>query len=188
VAFLEAYFDESLNHNDSRTVVVAGFVSSIDTWAAFAEAWKLNVLERFGIPYFRMKDFRNGNSRIFRHLSGEDRIHLLAQVVGLTAKVASFGVGCVVNEAEYNTITSPEYRGRHGSAFTSCFATCIGLIGRVLADHTKDVHRLSVFLEEGHVNTDQAVQMLQGYKDFQNAQDQLDEEVLFGGMKKIFWS
>lgn len=181
VAFLEAYFDESLKREGKRVVVVAGFVSSIDVWASFANEWNVSVLERFGIPYFRMKDFRNAQSRIFRHLSKEERTHLLANVAHLAAEAASFGVVCRTDEDEYNAATTSEYRSRNGTAFTTCFTKCIAMIGHLLSKHTDEIHKLSVFLEEGHANADQALQMLDGYKQFQTAQDEFDENLLFGG-------
>ncbi|MDO8531788.1 MAG: DUF3800 domain-containing protein [Dehalococcoidia bacterium] len=53
---LSAYFDESGTHNDSKTVTVAGYLSTQSLWSAFDPEWR-RILSCFGLTKFHMTDF-----------------------------------------------------------------------------------------------------------------------------------
>jgi hypothetical protein len=55
---LTAYLDESGIHDDSDSVVVAGFLSTPSRWVDFSEKWQM-ALNDFGLDLFHMTHFAN---------------------------------------------------------------------------------------------------------------------------------
>lgn len=53
---LTAYFDESGTNPYDPALVIAGFVSDEERWAAFSEKWA-TALSEWGVPFWHMADF-----------------------------------------------------------------------------------------------------------------------------------
>src|ERR1035441_502417 len=84
VALFEIYCDESESESDS-SVTIAGWAADINRLATLSIEWK-NVLAQYQVSFFHTKTFKNRQSRMYRHLSKQDRQGLL------DALLESFGV------------------------------------------------------------------------------------------------
>jgi len=157
VAFLECYFDESIGSRGD--LIIAGYASSIDRWASFATEWK-ECLEEYKVPYFHMTKLKSQQSRIFRHLSWEQRQKFFTKLLWLIYRHAMFGVSCRISPKDYENVTTPQFRTQFGSAYTFALQICTLIIDRFLNAVPGDDHKFSVFLEAGHRNADEAIKYL----------------------------
>ena len=119
---IQVYWDESGSHN-SDNLVVAGYLAPSENWANFSEEWK-KYLEISGIPYFRTKDFRNGRSRVFKHLSGNQKLVLIECLINTIRKHLPVGFISSINSSEYKDLTSQIHRTDWGSPYTACVLGC----------------------------------------------------------------
>jgi hypothetical protein len=157
VMALELYADESIRSVDGD-LVVAGFAAHINTWAQFATRWK-ERLDRDGISHFHTHKFRNGKSSLFASLPKPKRDQLFKDLLELIRGHALVGVSCTINQKEYKSMTSAEYRGRYGSAYGLAVGACFYQASQFF----KDVHateELSVFIEDGHQHSRGAVDLM----------------------------
>ena len=164
VAFLELYLDESYAEDDQH-IVIAGFVASIDDWAQFSNAWKVHVLEQFGIPHLHMKELGSKRSGSF---SGVDDPVVIAKRI--IAGFADLGVGCVINRHEFDSAVSKRERSEYGTAYTVGVMACLQIVKDFLNHKLQGSARettVGVILEDGHRNTRQAISILKSARDIQ---------------------
>jgi hypothetical protein len=155
VAFLSVYLDES--YGDGKpNFLVGGFVSGIDRWAQFANRWKVELQDEFEIPYLHMKELMDKRSRIYRHLSEPRKVQLFEIALTIIRDHADFGIVCRINPEEHVTITTPDERIFHGSAYTVAVYGCIQGIKVHLGEKVAGT-TLNIFLEDGHRNANQAL-------------------------------
>lgn len=157
VAFLECYFDESIgSHGD---LIVAGYASGIDHWAAFATAWR-ECLSEYGVPYFHMRKLKSPQSSLFRHLSWDQRRKLFTKLLWLIHSHVMLGVSCRIKQSDYESITTPLFRTHFGSTYAFAVQMCTLVIDRFLNGAPGDDHKFSVFLESGYRNAEEALAYL----------------------------
>jgi hypothetical protein len=172
VAFLRSYFDESYTSREND-VVVAGYVSTIERWAVFAEQWKQR-LEAYQVPYFHMMDFRNGRSRLLRHLSSTQRAQLLAELFDLIHQHVQFGVSCRIKPSEYNAMATASFRSSYGSAYSVAVAMCEYMIEHSLREANSERHTLEIVLDRGHKHTEEALKNLRYFATKRQPPDPLE--------------
>jgi hypothetical protein len=164
---LAAYIDESGTHrqriHNLPITLVAGYVADVDKWALFSAEWK-RILKNYNVGYFHAKEFRNGNSKIFRHLGHIDRRDLLGALIANIRKTVVSGLICAVDPVEYKRLTTPEFRSRHGSPYTMCVRGCMQLLYHLFPAPGEESVDVGVFLEEGHVNLGQAEELIREEK------------------------
>jgi Protein of unknown function (DUF3800) len=158
----EAYLDESGNHDD-RLLVVAGYVSDVNKWAELSIHWT-SLLKKYNLRCFHMKEFVNGRSRAFRHLSRRDKSDLLTALVELIKGAAAFGTAALIRPREYNQLTSEDFRAYHGTSYSFAVQACLALTNVRLIDSDNASATLGVFLEEGHPNAAQVIADIQELK------------------------
>ena len=155
---LEMYADESFRGKESD-IVLAGFVSSIDAWANFSTLWKKR-LEQDNHSHFHAARFRSKHSRLFAALSIHQRAQLLDDLLALIKDHAMVGVSCTINQRDYKSMTTPEFRSRYGSAFAVATAGCFYQAARFIESTGAPCDELSVFIEDGHTHGSGAVDLL----------------------------
>lgn len=160
VLALGAYFDESGTHND-RFLITAGYVAETERWAEFSIAWK-NTLKKYGVVYFHMQEFENPKSKKYLHLSVDQKKELLVSLAVLIRKTAMFGLVSWIVPKEYKELTTPAFRSEHGSAYVACIRGLLILLYRMLPPSDRNI--MDVFLESGHKNETQALQLLREWK------------------------
>jgi hypothetical protein len=178
IAVFDMYLDESGTH-DSRGLVVGGYVGDANAWADFSAKWTA-LLHEYKLPYFRMKSFRERDSRAFRHLSRRQKHELLKALIGCIQDAALFGHAAMIRPADYIANTTREFRAVHGSSYTMCIVSCLaGAIGK-LPKLTQSSERLGIFFESGHRNSVQALEVIKSYKEDMEAIDLEGVDVLIG--------
>jgi len=166
VAFLSVYLDESYRVGSPR-LFVSGFVSEIDRWAHFATAWQRDIVEAFHVPYIHMKTlYKSVSHGLYKDLTTSEKAAMFAAAVSLIREHADFGVSCSVNMGEYLSITTRDERSWYGTAYTVGVMGCLSAIKDKLGQKMPDT-TLSVYLEDGHRNTDQAIEILIERRRFQ---------------------
>lgn len=100
LAVLQAYIDDSGNLQDSA-LVLAGYIASVEQWAAFAEEWRRVLDMPLAIKYFKMNDaYRlNGEFTGFSERRRDERVQLLYEVIENNVAAS---VCCVVPVAAFN--------------------------------------------------------------------------------------
>jgi hypothetical protein len=53
---LQGCFDDSGSADGQFLCVIAGFISTVEKWKAFSDAWQAKLDEYPGLRYFRMSD------------------------------------------------------------------------------------------------------------------------------------
>jgi hypothetical protein len=118
-----AYLDASGN-SDEKAVTVAGFVSTVAKWEAFAPAWK-SILAEWGVPKFRMTEFanRSGDYKDFPKDSAKRRL-FIEQLVACVRKHTNKAFSVTVITSAWN-LRNEEYHlhENRGNQY------CIGSIG-----------------------------------------------------------
>ncbi len=159
---LECYFDESGSHSD-RILIIGGFVADVNKWADFSRVWK-EILSEYKLKYFHMKEFMNGRSRVFRHLSLREKRDLLGLLIAATKRTAIFSICCLAKPYEYEQLTTPDFRNAFGSCYAFSVRWCLIGIDRLLTDPTKGTETLGVFIEDGHPNCAEAIEHIRQHK------------------------
>lgn len=158
IAVLEAYIDESGTHND-RFLVVAAYISQVEKWAAFAQEWK-GVLVDYSLPSFHMKDFRNPHCRVYKHLTARDKESLLGGLIDVIHRHILIGVAFASSPKLYKKLTTPAYRSRHGSCYSMSIQGCLFTAFPLLHRLDAGVQTVGIFVEEGHRNAREVIEML----------------------------
>jgi hypothetical protein len=153
--FLESYLDESYDTNSD--LVVAGFVASVDQWAQFAEKWK-KVLDEYDLPYFHFLEFNK------QHVSLEQRTQILSSLIKIITECVVLAVSSRISPSEYESLTTPNFRNKYGNAYSLGVMGCITDAGFRLKGRSYDYQELSVYLEQGHPNMNQALNLLRTFK------------------------
>lgn len=157
MAFLELYVDESYG-DLSPNIVIAGFVAHIDRWAQFASAWKTEILEKFGIPFLHVTELWNPLASLYKHLSAEHRDAVFEGGIALIESHVDMGVACVINRNDFAELVTQSDRGKFGTDYTFGVRYCLTVVARNLQSAAGKT--MSVFLEDGHRNTGQAIEFL----------------------------
>jgi hypothetical protein len=158
---LEVYCDES----DSRVgghplLVIAGYVATKEAWEAFSKQWSQRVLSPFGIPYFHSTEIRSKHAKLYRYLSFDQRRELLAAACHVICSHVDSGVAVYMRPHDWNSSTTHVQRSRWGSAY----GACMELLLSALSQYLSAPQRVSVFLEGGHVNANDATRRVRNYK------------------------
>jgi hypothetical protein len=178
VAAFEIYCDESGNTN---RLVFAGFVASTIDWARFSQDWT-DLKKKYEISHFHTKTFRNRQSKLYRHLSRTQRGGLLAAVIRLIRKHVLFGASIGLDLNMFNRLADAEFKGRCGSAYAICALLCaVNVAGDALTARGLRTENMSVFVESGHVNAEDAIRVLKLYKKVSDPVDAGKYERMFGG-------
>ena len=160
---LEFYADESGTHGHSL-LTVAGYVADVNKWADFSVEWR-RVLDHYKVEFVHAKAFSNAQARIHRHLQRRDRRDLLSALVANIKKTVVAGVFGTIRPAEYKLLTSPRFRSDHGSAYSICVQVCIAALHLFLPAPGRDTETVRLFLEDGHRNALQALEMIKRAKE-----------------------
>ena len=181
MAFLEMYLDESYG-KPRPDIVIGGFVSRIDRWTRFAQLWRRDITERYNVRFVHMKDLWNPKAAAYRHLGREqpDEIFLAART--LIRDHVEVGIACVINQDDFNAVSTPSQRGVFGTAYTVGVRYCV----TVIADYFRSLPdaSVSVFLEDGHRNTNQVMDLL---KQARQGQEQAYDSILRDKERFIVW-
>ena len=95
MALVEVYFDESGTHDDSRYLVVAGYVFEKQSAVDLDYEWRL-MLEDYGLPYFHMKECVH-KAGVYKHLSKKECDEAARRAIDLIKKYAAQGIAISID-------------------------------------------------------------------------------------------
>lgn len=150
VAFLYAYFDESMG--DSGAFTVAGYTFKQSRLAPFERAWQ-RMLNRYGLPYFRMSlcAHRNG---VFADLSKDECIAVETRAIELIGEYACDGYAVSFPERMMDAPSlQQQYHGMQDYEWT-CWAAMTFV--RRWADEHAWPGKIQYKFEAGHANQSRA--------------------------------
>jgi hypothetical protein len=164
VLVLEAYFDESCSSLDQRPILVlGGYIAPYEQWVDFSQGW-LSVLKNYRVPYFHATELPSRHSRLFRHLSNDQKRSMVEDLVAVIGRHVNMGVAIVMNPDDWRLSTTDTFRCRHGSAYGICMELVLMLASVMLRKPGQEPERVSVFLEDGHKNAGDAILRASNYK------------------------
>ena len=164
VLVLEAYFDESGSSLDQHPILVlGGYVALFEQWLAFSGDWRL-VLRNYGVPYFHATELPSRHSKLFGHLSNEQKKAFVGDLIAVIGKYVDMGVCIIMNPDDWRLATTDTFRCKHGSAYGICMELLLMLASVSLRKPGEEPQRVSVFLEDGHKNAGDAILRASYYK------------------------
>ncbi|WP_027477317.1 DUF3800 domain-containing protein [Curvibacter gracilis] len=101
----EAFFDESGTNDDAKNLCIGGYVFEGESSAAFEAEWK-RMLQRFDLPYFHMREFRQDGKGVFKHLSVDLRKASLDEAIKIIEKHATCGFAFSVDKEHFGNVVA----------------------------------------------------------------------------------
>jgi hypothetical protein len=179
---LETYFDESApsDRTDESILIIAGYVGEDRQWVEFSQRWQ-GVLDRFRLSGFHMRHIRNLRHPLYRRLSGDDRRKLVLNLIEIVSQTALLGSLVYLRPAEYEALTTPEFRTRYGSAYGMLVFLNLLQISRHLTDGKEAPPTTRVIVEGGHANAGDALRVVANWKfDTDPAPKEIEGEAVQG--------
>lgn len=163
VVDLECAFDESGTHGGSPFVCVAGYVMEKDSARALEREWN-GVLNWDQLPrplrHFHMADCAPdpGNAE-FAGLTKQQRIQLVARMIGVIKRNTKLGVAVTVNVAEYEAFL----KGHPFYPDPYVVAAHVALVGifKFIRINPQIIRRMAYFFESGHKSQSDANALMQ---------------------------
>jgi hypothetical protein len=152
---VESYFDESGSDEGSPVLCVAGYIIEKSAAIVLESEWG-QMLERFGLPFFRMSSCAHG-TKPFKMLTKDERIACATEAISVIRKQITFGIAITVEPKRYQAIipNSPEA----GSAYSMCAHTCLTAV-KTWAAQNNYFGGVSYFFESGHRSQSEANQIM----------------------------
>src|SRR5208283_4038275 len=96
VLVLEAYFDESISTLEQRPLLVlGGYIAPFEQWISFSADWG-SVLKSYGVPYFHATELPSRHSKLFGHLSKEQKKAFVGELIAVIGKHVDMGVSIIM--------------------------------------------------------------------------------------------
>jgi hypothetical protein len=145
LAWVEAYFDESIAHKGDPILCVAGYLMVDRDAKRLGDEWS-RALGKRGLPYFRMSACAHGSDP-FDKLSRDDRIAVETSMIECIKRRTIIGIAVTVNVAEFERLMP-----RHpliGTPYTFCAQVAIAGV-QYWANERKYEDDVAYFFEAGH--------------------------------------
>lgn len=108
---LQAFVDESGTRNQDECLVLAGFISPSQRWAAFPDEWRACLETTPSIPYFKMRHAIGTPSGVFWHWKREDVHVKVRDLVGVIKRHVETAIHCTMPIALFDEIIGREMGG-----------------------------------------------------------------------------
>ena len=155
-----AYFDDSGSPDSGTSLGVAGFVSTVEKWVEFEEAWH-SILAEYKIDYFHMRQYAHsvGQFKEWKGKEGKRRTFLKRLISCLNGRVnKSFSSAVVLKE--YNEVDSlyPLHEAM-GYPFALCGRTCSAKINS-WRERRKIMEQVKIVIEAGSKHAEDLARVL----------------------------
>lgn len=100
----EAFFDESGTHDDDQNLCLGGYVFEGEASVVFEAEWK-EMLGRYGLKYFHMREFRQRDKGVFQHLTSVERQASLEEAIKIIEKHAACGFAFSIAKQYFGHVT-----------------------------------------------------------------------------------
>lgn len=157
----EVYCDESVaDLRGAQGLWLAGYLASDESWASFSHAWRSEVLDRYSIPHLHAAELRSRQASLYQHLDLKARRKLLAGACDIIVSSIEAGFVAYMRPVEFESLTTPEERGRWGGAYGVCTEVLVGEISR----HIGQPERVNFHFEDGHASVSSAMKRIEAIK------------------------
>lgn len=127
-----AYFDESGTHDESKSIAVAGYISTAPLWVEFSAQWQL-ALNDWGLDHFHMTDFAVKAPPYDKWTESERRERLTRLITVINSNVWG-SVGVVLPKKIFEGIFTPRVSRICGGACGVAAIACIMDLGELLRE------------------------------------------------------
>lgn len=151
LAWVEAYFDESIAHVGAPILCVAGYLIGSEDAKRLSAEWTRALAKR-GLPYFRMSACAHGN-KPFDRLSRDDRVALGRSMIECIKRRTILGLAVSVNLADFERLM-PQHP-LIGTPYTFCAQVIIGGVANWIREQRYE-GKVAYFFEAGHASGPEA--------------------------------
>ncbi len=163
---MKGFFDESGTHGaDSPLVTVAGFLATVEQWAAYERDLSA-LMSEYGVKKFHAKDFR-GRKNDFKGWPTSKRAKFNSRFLKMADDHLSCGISTILSSDAYHQI----YRGtrfppkaRPDTHYGLCVRGALWKVIAYMKDRPED-WPLSLVMEGGHKNEYDAARIFYEFKD-----------------------
>jgi hypothetical protein len=157
---LQAYIDDSGNEPQSPVFVLAGFVASHESWAAFSDEWQSALSEPPGVAYFKMAQAERLHDE-FERAKGwneKNRDSLLIYLSELIKKYALFRVHTSVRHDAFDkwikSIKTPSRNSAQDNPYFILFHSLIQICAAIDLQLRPNEKMDFIFDEHGSIGQD----------------------------------
>jgi hypothetical protein len=146
LVILQAYVDESGTRNQDACLVLAGFISPAEEWAAFSDEWQACLDSSPSLRYFKMREAANNPSGAFKNWKRdavEKKVHDLVDIIKRHAKVA---IHCTTPIQAFDEILGKNLGGSFTNPYIHNFSAVMTGIGWEAIDQKAD--KLDLIFDE----------------------------------------
>src|SRR5260370_3439454 len=122
---LTVYFDESGSPDDTKAVVVAGFLASERQWIEFERNWT-DALSHFGVSRVHMREFAHSLGE-FKQWKGDEnkRRKFLSRLISIIRTRASHSFADAVLMEDYRKVDQAYHLNEIFKPYTIAARTCV---------------------------------------------------------------
>ncbi len=126
---LTFYGDDSGTHQDSRTVVVAGYVGQVAAWKTFAKQWN-EVLREFGVKQMHRADLEAFGGEYKRNNGWDEkrRKQFLQHLYPIIERHTKEPIGSAVVVEDFESLIPANIKAQLGGPYGWCAHHCIAAI------------------------------------------------------------
>jgi hypothetical protein len=163
---MTGYFDESGTHGEESPVVtIAGFIASASQWSSYQDDLS-QLLTKYKVKVFHARKFRTSKGD-FKGWPMSRRAQFNSRFLKLADDHLAYGLATVLRSDDYaNIYRLGEFarRARPDTQYGLCVRTALWKSAVLMKDRPAD-WPLNVVLEDGHVNSGDAIRVFGEFKD-----------------------
>jgi hypothetical protein len=166
---LGAYVDESGTHGGSPLTIMAGWIASVDQWAALERRWA-GVLALYGVRYVHAKELRHREGP-YRGWSDQKAVSFSRDLLVALEAHSQYSLTVILDNREYEShYRAPDKaerkrRGSVDSKYGVCFRVFLSLVTQMIAKYMPG-ESVTVTLEAGHKNGGAAETIFAEFKQY----------------------
>jgi hypothetical protein len=145
----ESYFDAS-READNATVLVAGYVSTVEEWSQFEIAWKL-TLAKFNVPYFHMKEFVS-HKKAFSEPKWKSEFYRASFISDLSQIIRGWtvaSVGCAMRKELFDRYNCLYKLDERFNPYAICARDCAAQVCKYIRNEIKSDLPIGFIFDRG---------------------------------------
>ena len=146
LVILQAYVDESGTRNQDTCLVLAGFISPAEEWAAFSNEWQACLDSPPSLRYFKMREAVNNPNGAFQNWRRDavrNKVRALVEIIKRHAKTA---IHCTTPIHAFDAILGKDQAAPFTNPYIHNFAAIVAGIGWEAIDQKAE--KLEIIFDE----------------------------------------